>query len=179
MNVNWSELLQAVLNYVLPIIIGYVIMKLLPKIFPATQAGIDWVKGQAGAVKNEFARGLLNRIITLVGQKVLAFEQTFIEDMKTKVAQGRIEAKDIPGILKEEKEKLLQQLKGELTAQNLWNDAKVILGGEDGLVMKWLDTVLEAQVAQLPPSGLQTSKGSTPAAVDSAPAPVPAPAVPQ
>jgi hypothetical protein len=178
MNLNWNEILQSVLNYALPALISFVVLKLLPKLFPATQAGIDWVKNQAANVKNEWARTLLNRVITLVGQKVLAFEQTFIEDMKTKVMQGRIDPKDIPAILKEEKDKLLAQLKAELTVQGLWNDLKVILGGEDGFIIKWLDQVLESQVAQLPPSGLQTRKvADQPAAVEVAVAPpVPQPA---
>jgi hypothetical protein len=178
MSINWSEITQQVLNYVLPIVIAFVVAKVLPKLSPTTQAGIDWLKGQASHVKNQAAAGILNRVISLVGQKVLAFEQTFIEDMKTKVASGRIDPKDIPGILKEEKDKLLAQLKSELTLQGIWDDAKALLGGEDGLVMKWLDQVLEAQVAQLPPSGLQTQASSgQPAAVALAPVPV-APVVP-
>lgn len=169
----WNS--PVVQEYLLPLVITFVIAKLLPKIFPATQAGIDWVKGQAGNVKNEFARTILNRAITLVGQKVLAFEQTFIEDMKDKVKQGRISPKDIPAILKEEKEKMLAQLKEELTAQAIWGDVKALVGGgEDSLAMKWLDTVLESQAAQLPPSGLQTRKDlSVPAAVEVAPPVVP------
>lgn len=171
MNVNWNEILQQVLTYVFPLVIGFVVTKLLPKIFPATQAGIDWLKGQAAHVKNQAAAGLLNRVISLVGQKVLAMEQTLIEDLKTKVATGRIDVKDVPAILKEEKEKMLVGLKGELTVQGIWDDVKAVLGGEDGVVMKWLDTVLEAQVAQLPPSGLQTPKATT-AVAASADAPV-------
>lgn len=175
---DWKELLQATLNYVVPIAVGFVVLKLLPKLLPVTQSGIDWVKGQAANVKNELARTVLNRVITLVGQHVLKFEQTFIEDLKDKVKQGRVNPSDIPSILKEEKDKLLQQLKNEITTQGLWENLKELVGGADGsesLVFKWLDTVLESQVAQLPPSGLQTPKTPVqPAAVDLAP-----PAVPQ
>jgi hypothetical protein len=173
---NWTEIGQSVLNYVLPIAAGFIILKLLPKLMPTTQAGIDWVKAQAATVKNEAARAILNRGITVVGQHVLAFEQTFIEDMKDKVKNGRIDPKDIPAILQEEKTKMLAVLKDELTAQNLWTDIKALLGGQDGLVTTWLGTVIEAQAAQLPPSGLQTRKDpAVPAAVELVPA---APKVP-
>jgi hypothetical protein len=167
---NWNDLLQQVLTYVVPILIGIIVLRVLPLLVPATQNGIDWVKAQTANLKNQAVAGLLNRVVALIGQKVLAFEQTFIEDMKTKVQQGRVDPKDIPSILKEEKDKMLAGLKSELTMSGLWKDLQVVLGGDDNFIMKWIDTVLEAQVAKLPPSGLQTPSALTSAAQTAAPA---------
>jgi hypothetical protein len=121
----------------------------------------------AGMVKNNYVKGILDRLITLAGQKVLMIEQTEIDFLKKQALAGKVSKDQLPTLLAGAKQAALDAVKTDASAQGLWESALKIFGTNETAMQKWLADVVESQVNQLPPSGLQT--GSVPA-MNSAPA---------
>ena len=138
---------------------------LVPKLPQATASFLTWSKNKAAGVKNAYAAGVLQRLIDLVGQKVLMVENTIIEDLKEAAKDNKITKEEMKACLAKAKQTVLDSVKADASAQGLWKLALEIFLDNESALGKWLDDALEATVAKLAPSGLQTSKdGVTPPA---------------
>lgn len=180
-NLNWQQIISAVVD----MLIVAVIVPNLPKILPATKSAFDWLQSQAGHVKNQYAAGILQRVSGLLAAKVMAFENTKIEELKALAAAGKISYAQLPALLKQMKDDLIAEAKADLTAQNLWSAALYVFAGSEDALAKWMNSTVETHVSALPPSGLQTSAApKEKPAMNAAPdepvlPPVPQVAVPQ
>ena len=155
LSIDWKSYGTMALSWLLTVVMLYAIIPNLGKIPATTGKLFDWLRLQAGHVKNQFAAGVLTRLSDLVLQGVLAVENTAIEDLKAMAAKGALTTETLKEGLLKVKSDVIAQVKAHATAQELWADALIIFGDESTL-LKWLETELEAHVAQLPPSGLQT-----------------------
>jgi hypothetical protein len=155
-----SQVLQLILGVLGALITTY----LLPKLPQATQNFLAWGKGKAGTVKNQYAAGVLQRLIDLVGQKVLMAENTLIEDLKEKAKDGKLTKEELLECLAKVKQTVLDDVKQYATAQGVWKAALDVFLNDENALQKWIGDVLEATVAKLPPSGLQTGGPALPSA---------------
>lgn len=165
MHIDWSAILS---QFLVPLLIAagaFVINFLLPKLPGATAHLFDWLKSHTAGIKNAYAKGILDRLITLAGQKVLALENTEIEFLKQEVAAGRITKDQLPALLKGIKDKAMELIKADANAQGIWKIALQIFLGDTSALSNWLGGVVESHVAQLPSSGLSytMAKPSEPA----------------
>jgi hypothetical protein len=154
--IDWKTLGPAVLSWLITVVVLYAIISNLKKIPDATGKLFDWLRQQAGHVKNQFAAGVLDRLCNMAEYAVLAAENIAIEDLKAQAASGKLSPEDLLVALKKVKDDVLAKVKEHATAQNLWQDAVILFNGKDDLLMKWLGDVVEAHVSKLPPSGLQS-----------------------
>lgn len=152
-NLNWQQILTAIFD----MLIVAVIIPNLTKIIPATKHAFDWLQGQAGHVKNQYAAGILQRVSGLLAAKVMAYENTKVEELKALAAAGKISYAQLPSLLKQMKNDLIADAKADLTAQNLWAAALYVFAGSEDALAKWMNSTVETHVSALPPSGLQTS----------------------
>lgn len=162
-----SKILMLILESLAALLALY----LAPKAVPATQAGLEWLKGQAGTVKNQWAAGTLQRMTDLLGMKVLAAENTLIEDLKMAAADGKLTKEELIAALQKVKGQVIEDAKSHASAQGLLELVMKVFMSDNAAFEKWLNDTTEALVAKLPPSGLQTSKDGI-AAPAIAPAPV-------
>ena len=168
MNFDWDFLTSNGLKGLVILVIVMLIIPALPKLPGLTKAGIDWVVAQAKKVHNEYASGVLQRLSTMAGALVLAYENTEIEKLKEKAAKGEITWDALPLLLKQLKADLMAQLQSHSTASGLWSAALTLFAGNEEALKKWVDSVVEAHVSQLPASNLQT--GPSPAMAAAPPA---------
>jgi len=190
---DWHSVLgliiQGALALLFTTVIPTLLVPLLPKIPALTQHFLDWAQHQAGGVKNAAAAGVLNRFIALAGQKVLALENTEVSYLKEQLESGKITKDQLPTLMAGVKQRALDAVKADATAQGLWKDGLSVFLGSDNSLTNWLGDVIESHVAQLPTSNLAAPKvapstpvASTTSALKSAAAlpPVPVgPATPQ
>lgn len=162
------------------LIVAIILPKVLVRLPAATHQAFDWLKGRAKTVKNAFAAGVLQRLADLIAQKVLKVENTIIEDLKEKAKDGKMTKAELLDALANAKKAALEAVKADATAQGLWSMAIEVFLGDENALGRWLGDTLEATVAKLPPSGLQTSAtpGVKPAAAGLPPGTPVAPAVP-
>ncbi len=162
---NWQTIGNTLLAPALLMVGGLIINYLLPMLPGATGHFFDWLKTRTAGMKNVGMRNLLDHAITLAGQKVLALEQTEVAYLQQQVASGAITKAQLPALLAGVKQKAMDSVKSDLTAQGLLQDVMALFGGSDGSFTKWLGDVVESHVAQLPPSGTDAPKvaPSTPA----------------
>jgi hypothetical protein len=146
----------AALSWLLTAVVVYALIPNLSKIPVATGKFFDWLKTQAGHIKNQFAAGVLQRLSDLAFQAVQVAENIAIEDLKAQAATGKLSPADLLVALKKVKDDVLAQIRLHATAQELWKDALYIFGNSEGALLNWLDQNIESHVANLPPSGLQT-----------------------
>lgn len=148
-------------------ITALVTLYLLPKLKPATTSFIEWGKAKAGDVKNQYAAGVLQRLADLIGQKVLAAENTLIEDLKAAASDGQITKDELLAALAHVKATVIADVKATASAQGLLVAALTLFKDDDVALTKYIGDLLETFVAKLPASGLQTPKydGET-AAID-------------
>jgi hypothetical protein len=149
------------------LVVNYV----LPKIPGLTQFLIDLARHKASTLKNTYVKSVLDQIIALAGQKVLALENTEIQYLKAQAAAGNITSAELPALLAGIKNTAIQSIKADASAQELWTAALAIFGGNEAALIKWISDLIESHVAQLPPSGLQTSSTNAPPAMAKAPSP--------
>lgn len=152
MNVNWNEVLSPLLTAILSI----VVTSLLPLIVKLTQRGFKWIDLKTDTVKNDYVRGLLDRLETIISDRVQHYENTAIEDLKEMAQSGKLSWAALPEALKSVKDDVLAEIKDDATAQNLWNDLLLIFGGNEQMMKSYLSKQVETHVAKLPPSNLQT-----------------------
>jgi hypothetical protein len=174
--INWTEVAVPIIQWALAALVIYI----LPFIVPLTPRVFEAIKNQTEKVKNDYARGVLRRLNEVVGQKVLAAENTAIENLKEKAADGKLTKEELDQALKEVKAQVWADIKSELTAEGIWKQLLYIFGGNDNVVVEYIagaQGLIEAHVASLPPSGLQTCTldGQLPAFIG---VPEKAPAVP-
>jgi len=146
----------------------YIVPVVLVKLPALTTHALDWTKNQAGHVKNAYVAGILQRIIDLIGQKVLMVENTTIEDLKEKAKDGKLTKEELKDALAKAKQSVIDAVKADASAQGIWKLVLNIFMGDEGALGKWVGDAVEAMVAKLPPSGLQTSAtaGVRPAAAN-------------
>ena len=156
LSIDWKSYGMAALTWLFTMVMLYAIIPNLGKIPTATGKLFDWFRLQAGHVKNQFAAGVLGRLSDMVEYAVLAAENIAISDLKTLAASGKLSPDDLKAALLKVKNDVLDQVKANASAQQLWADALLIFNGNDNLLLKWLESALEAHVAKLPASGLQT-----------------------
>lgn len=156
-NVTAGSFLTTVLSALLTIFGAGAVRYLLPKLPAMTQQVFDWLHSQSAGVKNAYARGILDRLIDLVAQKVLMLENTAIEDLKQKAADGVLTQEELIEALKGVKQRAIDEVKGHASAQGIWDIAKTIFLGDETALTKWLGDTVESAVAKLPPSNLQTT----------------------
>lgn len=145
----------------------------LPKI-PFTKSLFTPINSAIGNVKNAYIRGVLQRLVDLIAQKVLVAENTMIEGLKEKAKDGKLTKDELQEELKKVRDTVLADVKEFATAQGLWDLALKIFMGDESALTKWVGDAMEAVVAKLPASGLQTTTNS-----NVAPAMASAPANPQ
>jgi hypothetical protein len=160
-----GAVLTLLLKAVLALFGTFAVPYLLPKLPALTQKMFDWVHDQAAHVKNQYLSGVLQRLSTLVGQRVLAYENTNIEYLKEAAASGRISADELPRLLAEMKQKLMDEVKKDLSLQGLWTVLLQVFAGDESSLTKYVSSLVETHVAALPPSGLQSPKGGEVAAM--------------
>lgn len=151
-----SYLLSEGLKLVSLVISGFIVPVVLPKLPSLTARFFDWLSASAGHANNQFVAGVLQRLSTMVEQKVLAYENTEIEFLKEQAAAGKITKDNIPGLLAKMKEDLLAEVKQDATAHGLWDVSTKLFAGNEAALSVWLSGMVETHVAALPPSGLQT-----------------------
>jgi len=154
MHFDWQSFLS---QFLVPLLIAagaFVVNYLLPKLPGATSHFFDWIKSHTAGIKNAYAKGILDRLITLAGQKVLALENTEIEFLKQEVAAGRVTKEQLPALLKGVKDRAMELIKADANAQGIWKIALQIFLGDTSALSNWLGGVVESHVAQLPASGL-------------------------
>lgn len=118
-------------------------------------------------VKNAYIQGVLTRLVDLLKVQILAAENTLIEDLKQKAKDGTITKEELIGALAKVKEQVLANVKTHASMQGIYSLALKIFMGDEKALTGFLGDTLEGLVAQLPASGLQTSKdGVTPPAID-------------
>lgn len=153
----WSTLGAEGLKILLELVAALVATVLLPRIPGLTKAAFDAAKSKAGTMQNQFAAGILSRLAIVVEDKVLAWENTVIEDLKEKAADGRLSKDELTAEYGKLKDKFQGEVKDLAQAQKLWEMGLAVFGGSEEALKKWLDQTKEAAVAKLPPSGLQSS----------------------
>ena len=151
---DWHSILTQVFTPVLTALALVLVNYLLPKLPGATQHFFDWIKGHTASIKNDYTRGVLNSMIALAGQKVLALENTEIVYIKQQLAAGKITKDQLPTLLKGVKERAMAQIKADATATGVFKDATNVFMGNESALTTWLSDVVESQVAQLPSIGL-------------------------
>lgn len=155
------ELLTKLLTLGLELLGGLIVAYLLPKLPAATSNFIEWGKANAAKTKSEYANGLIRRMIDLLGAKVLAAENTLIQDLKEAAADGKVTKEELAAALKKVKEQVIADAKATASAQGIWGVIQdTLFKGDSVTVDKWLGDTVEALVAKLPPSGLQTVAAS-------------------
>ncbi len=149
------------------------VQQVLPKVLVAAlllliNYGLKYVPGvtqhlfgmgehKVGTMKDIYVKGILYRFVTLAEQKVLMLENTEIQYIKTQAAAGMVTPAQLPTLLAGVKNKAIEAVKADASAQGLWATATSIFGGNEAALVKWLGDVIESNVAKLPPSGLQTT----------------------
>jgi hypothetical protein len=140
-------------------VLALVALYLLPKLPKATGYLFDRLKAQTQLVENDLARTVLLRLQDLVRQRVLQVENTVIEGLKEKARDGKLTKEELADELQKVKLQTLNDIREVATLQGLW-DLGMKLFVKDTApgagLYGWLDKELEAVVATLPPSGLQS-----------------------
>lgn len=155
---HWSDILGWVVTILALVFGGGSILVLLPKLPQITNAGFDWLKKNAEIKGHEAVSAVLQRVIVFVRTKVLEYENTFVEDLKSKAADGALNGEELKQAYETLAKKFRDDMKEMLTLAGLWDVFKSLMGGgTEAGAFKVLDTLKEAAVAQLPPSGLQTT----------------------
>ena len=142
--------IQGALALIFSTLIPIFVVKLLPKLPALTQHFVDWAQHQAGGVKNSYEQGVLQRAIALAGQKVLALENTEVAYVQSQLASGAITKDQLPALMAGIKQRAIDAVKADATAQGIWDIlVKIFLGNSTSLT-NWLGDVIESHVAQLP-----------------------------
>lgn len=175
---HWSDILGWTVTILALLFGGGTVVSLLPKIPEITNAGFEWVKSHATIKGHEAASALFNRVLDLVRSKVLAYEGTIVQDLKEKAADG-LTGEELAAEYKKMADQFQKDMKEMLTLTGLWSIVQLLLGGgTEAGVMKVLDTMKEAVVSQLPPSGVTAVVEDTRDNLPAKPAAPVAPAVP-
>lgn len=120
------------------------------------KARVEHISIQGDIDRNTKSKQVLQRLIDLAQQKVLMLEQTVVEDLKDQVRSGKLPVADLPTAAMKVKDSAVQTVKRDADATGLWKEASEIFKGNEADLVTWLADVVESQVCQLPPSGLQT-----------------------
>jgi hypothetical protein len=160
-----NKFLVLLLEGLLGAVGSYAALHILPKLPEMTKNFVEWGKAHAMTTKSTYANQVLGRLIDLAGAKVLALENTLIENLKEAAKDGRITKEELKQALSEVKARAVNDVKAHASAQGVLGAAKDVFLGDETKLDSWLNDIVEATVAKLPPSGLQTAKapGATPA----------------
>lgn len=158
--------IQGALALLLTTVVPTLLVPLLPKIPALTQHLLTWAQSQAAGVKSAYAQGVLNRLIALAGQKVLALENTEVAYLQQQLSSGTITPSQLPALLAGVKQKAVDAVKADAAAQGLWSMALGVFLGDNAGLNNWLGDVIESHVAQLPSATSSSAKvaPSTPVA---------------
>ena len=155
-SIDWKSLGMAALSWTLTVVVLYAIIPNLTKIPQLTGKLFDWLEAQEKHVSNQYASGVLVRLSTLAKEAVLVMENTAIEDLKTLASTGTLSMDGLKTALDKVKTDTVTMVQTHATAQELWSDALYVVAGKEDALKMWLGDVVEAHVASLPSSGLQT-----------------------
>jgi hypothetical protein len=155
-SIDWSGVGLTALFGIISVVAIVAIVPNLGKMPEFTKKGFDWLYAKAGTAKNVYVAGLLQRLTVLVRDVVLYMENTAVEDIKQKAADGKITKEEMLELLKGVKDRAITLCVDHIKLQGLFEVlSKVLFSTEDDL-KKWLADHIETQVALLPSSGLQT-----------------------
>lgn len=155
---HWSEALGWIITLLAMLFGGGSIVLLLPRLKEITEPMFTWLAAHAEIKGHELANAVTQRVISYVRAKVLEYENTIIEDLKVRAADGKLTGDELIEEYKKLAEKFRQDMKELLTLSGLWGTfMKLVGGGTEAGAFKVLDTLKEAAVSQLMPSGLQTA----------------------
>lgn len=157
-DLNWQNVVLPILETILGLIGAWVAATLLPKLPELTRNFVEWSKAHVQVTKNTYANGILARLVDLVGAKVLMLENTLIEDLKEAAKDGKITKEELLAALAKVKDQAIADVKTHASALGIFEIAKSLFLGDEKKLDSWLSDVVEATVAKLPPSGLQTAK---------------------
>lgn len=181
--VDWHNILgyiiQGAMALALTTVLPTVLIPLLPKIPALTQHLLDWVKHQAAGVQNAYAAGVLNRLISLAGQKVLALENTEVAYLREQLSSGTITTAQLPTLMAGVKQRAIDAVKADANSQGLWKIALSVFLGSDSALTNWLGDVVESHVAQLSSNPTNSKVAPSTPAPSTTAALKAAPAVPQ
>lgn len=119
----------------------------------ATKYLISYLHARVASIKDENTRALLDRLVTIAGQKVLMIEQTVIASLRKDLEAGKITKNDLPALLVEAKKQAVASVIRDSAAMGSWQGA-VSLFGKSEDAEKWLGDVVESHVAKMAPSKL-------------------------
>jgi hypothetical protein len=173
MAIDWSGIVKDTLVPAVATAGVLVVNYILPKLPGATAHLFDWMKSRTAGIKNSTMRNVLDHVITLAGQKVLALEQTEVAFIQQQLKDGKISKDQLPALMAGVKQKAIDSVKVDLTAQGLMKDVEGIFGGSPSSMTKWLGDVVESHVSQLPSTGLGTPAVAPSIPPSEMPTPVP------
>jgi hypothetical protein len=153
---DWKSWAIPALFWLLSAVLTALVVPNLWRLPAVTKKFFDWLYSKEGEIKNEFARGLLQRLSILIRDIVIQMENTAIEDIKEKARDGKITKEEMLELLKGVKNNAVDLAVNHIKWQGLFDVVlKVVFGNEESL-KKWIADHIETQVATLPASGLQT-----------------------
>lgn len=158
MQIDWQNVMNHAVVPAAVAAIGLVVNYLLPKLPGATGHLFDYLKSRTAGMKNLAMRNLLDHVITLAGQKVMALEQTEVAFIQEQLAAGKLTKDQLPAMMAGIKQKAIDAVRNDLSAQGLFPQITSLFSGSPDAFVKWLDAVIESQVGQLPASGVESPR---------------------
>lgn len=121
-----------------------------------TKMGITYLSKRTSLVSNAQMRETLDKLVSLAGQKVLMMEQTIVAGLKADVESGKVSRDDLPKLLQSVKARTVAAIKRDASAMGVWKTGCSTFGNSQEAIERWLEDVIESQVAQLKPAGLKS-----------------------
>lgn len=175
MHFEWSEvpsMLGTLILALLGLNGGSLTIAVLTKLPALTTHFYEWSKTQAAGVKSAYAAQLMQRVLGIVHIVVVKAENTWIEEIKEALKDGTLTKDELKTALTNVKTKVLAEIQSHIAAQGIGALLMTVFLGNQDAFDKWLDAAVEAEVAKLPASGVQTSNGKgLPAVAVAAPTP--------
>lgn len=174
-SVDWKSLAGPALFTILSAILCGMVIPNLGKLPEVTKKFFSWLSTQEGHIKNVYVAGLLQRLSLAVRDTVLQLENTTIEDIKAKAADGVITKTEMLQLLAGVKDQCIKLVKEKVALEGLGSLLLTAVFGTEASMTQWIADHIETQVSTLKPSGLQTAlPGGTVAATNLKAEPKPA-----
>lgn len=149
---DWTQLATQIITPILLALISAFGVLLIA----FTKAATTYLQDRLTIGQSSASKDLMDKLIVLASQKVLAAEQTAMETLKSEVATGKLNKDNIPAELVRIKQSTVDAVRRDANAQGFWADAQKLFQGNEAALVAWLSDVIEGEVHKLPPSGLQS-----------------------
>ena len=154
--IDWKSISGPTFFFLLSFFLVAAVVPNLHRLPELTKKLFDWLYSKEGTVKNAYAAGLLQRLSVIIRDIVLQMENTAIEDLKAKAADGKLTKEELFEALKDVKNNVIDLAVNHIKIQGLFEVVTKVLFSNEEDLRKWISDHIETQVATLPPSGLQT-----------------------